>query len=57
MEVLGAVAGCEQAAPRIAALRRHADLLLADAERTIANHADLSDLRMRHRAFCEAQGV
>ncbi|WP_428539060.1 DUF2254 domain-containing protein [Rhodopila sp.] len=51
LEVLTAVTGCEQAPARVATLRRHADLVLADAEREIANQGDLADLRQRHAAF------
>ena len=51
LEVLTAVISCEHAPPRVATLRRHADLVLADAERTIANRADLGDIRARHAGF------
>ena len=51
LEVLTAVTGCEQAPARVATLRRHANLMLADAEREIANQGDLADLRQRHAAF------
>lgn len=51
LEVLVAVASCEHEPARVATLRRHADLVLADAEREIANHADLEDIRKRHAAF------
>ncbi|PPQ29048.1 DUF2254 domain-containing protein [Rhodopila globiformis] len=51
LEVLAAVAGCEQDPCRIATLRRHAGLALADAERSIQNPADLADVRRRHAAF------
>ena len=46
-----AVAGCERAPARIAALRRHAGLVLADAEREVGNQGDLADLRQRHADF------
>lgn len=52
LEVLRAVAGCERDVARHATLRRHADLMLADGERTITNCADLADLRLRYHAFC-----
>ncbi|WP_428490087.1 DUF2254 domain-containing protein [Rhodopila sp.] len=51
LEVLTAVTGCEQAPARVATLRRHADLVLADAEREVGNQGDLADLRQRHAAF------
>ncbi|WP_428530553.1 DUF2254 domain-containing protein [Rhodopila sp.] len=51
LEVLIAVTGCEQAPARVATLRRHADLVLADAEREVANQGDLADLRQRHAEF------
>lgn len=51
IEVMTAVASCETDAARIGALRRHADLVLGDAERTISTPADFRDLRMRHAAF------
>lgn len=51
LDVLTAVVSCEKAPERIAALQRHADLVLDDAERELSNPADLSDLRRRHTAF------
>lgn len=51
VEVLTAVAGCERVAARQAELRRHADLVLADAERDIGNPSDLGELRRRHALF------
>ena len=51
LEVLTAVASCEHAPARVAALRRHADLVLDAAEREIASRADLGDVRARHAAF------
>lgn len=52
LEVLAAVKGCETHAGRQATLARHAALMLADGERTIANPSDLADLRLRHERFC-----
>lgn len=49
--VLTAVASCERQPKRVASLQRHADLVLADAERSIETPADLDDLRRRHRTF------
>ena len=57
LDVLAAVAGCKSDATRHATLRRHADLVLADAIRTVGNTSDLCDLcdlrhlRERHAAF------
>ncbi len=48
LEVLTAVAGCEHDPTRIAAIRRHAGLVLADAEQGVANPADLDDVRKRY---------
>ncbi len=54
VEVLGAVASCEVDPVRIAALSRHADLVLDDARRSVKNPSDLADLRDRHAAFAAA---
>jgi uncharacterized membrane protein len=51
LEVLTAVVSCERAPARQAALQRHADLILGDAERDVTTPADLADLRDRHRRF------
>ena len=51
IEVLAAVASCERDGGRRASLQRHADLVLADAERSIPNSSDLGDLRERHAAI------
>jgi uncharacterized membrane protein len=51
LEVLTQVASCERDRARVASLRRHADLVLTDAERDIATPGDLHDVRRRHRAF------
>ena len=51
LEVLTSVAGCERDAARLMVLQRHADLVLADAERDISTRADLADLRGRHTRF------
>ncbi|MBE7210710.1 MAG: DUF2254 domain-containing protein [Gluconacetobacter diazotrophicus] len=51
IEVMTAVLGVERRTERIGALDRHAALVVADAERDIANPADLEDVRARHRAF------
>jgi uncharacterized membrane protein len=54
IEVLTAVASCERDRGRRTSLKRHADLVLADAERSIPNSADTRDLRERHAAFAAA---
>jgi uncharacterized membrane protein len=51
LEVMTAVLGCERSPARVAALQRHADLVLDDAEREVANPADLNDVRRRHARF------
>ena len=51
LEVLAVVAGCERNPSRMAALQRHADYVLGDAERDITTPADLADLRARYRRF------
>ncbi len=51
LEVLTAVAGSERVPARQAELGRHADLVLADGERDIANPSDLAELRRRHARF------
>ena len=51
LEVLEAVSSCETDPKRRTELRRHADLILEDGRRSIANHADLHDLRHRHESM------
>ncbi|KIZ45102.1 MULTISPECIES: DUF2254 domain-containing protein [Rhodopseudomonas] len=51
LEVLTQVVSVERKPDRMALVRKHADLVLRDAERDIATASDLSDLRRRHRAF------
>lgn len=51
LEVLTAVASCERDPARVHSLRRHADLVLADAERSVTTPADLADARRRYVAF------
>jgi uncharacterized membrane protein len=48
LEVLAAVRTCEADPARCATLRRHADLVLVDAERAVPNASDRADLRARH---------
>ena len=45
LQVLTAVAGCERDPARIAALRSHADRVLADAERSVPSPSDLDEVR------------
>jgi uncharacterized membrane protein len=51
LEVLTQVVSCERDRERMLSLKRHADLVLDDAERDISNPGDLDDLRRRHRGF------
>ena len=51
LEVLIAVASCEHQPARVGTLRRHADLVLTDAQNDIANPDDLADLCRRHSRF------
>jgi len=55
LEVLTAVAGCERDSSRAAALRRHAGLALADAERSVENADDLADIRQSFATFDTTQ--
>ncbi|CAN5820376.1 DUF2254 domain-containing protein [soil metagenome] len=54
LDVLSAVASCEHDVTRRGALRRHADLVLDDAIRTVGNAGDLRDLRARHVVLVRA---
>ncbi len=51
LEVLITVIGRERDPARMAALQRHADLVLGDGERDMATPADFADLRVRHARF------
>ena len=51
LEVLTQVVSCERDRERMATLKRHADLVMGDAERDVTTPADLDDLRRRHGAF------
>ena len=55
LEVLTAVAGCERAPARLAALRHHADLILSDGTRSLDTPADTDDLRRRHERFVRVE--
>ncbi|MEO8063577.1 MAG: DUF2254 domain-containing protein [Pseudomonadota bacterium] len=52
MEILSVVQSCETDSGRRATLKRHAEILLGDAQRSIGTPADLADLRQRYEAFC-----
>lgn len=54
LEVLTAVASCERDPLRVAALRRHAALVLGDAERSIGTRADLDDVSQRYARLLDA---
>lgn len=51
LEVFTAVVSCDRDPKRIAALGRHAALVLSDAERHVYTPADLADVRQRHGSF------
>lgn len=51
LHVLTAVVSCESDRQRRAALLRHADLVWADAQRSLANPADLADVARRREAL------
>jgi uncharacterized membrane protein len=51
LEVLTQVVSYERDRERMICLKRHADLVIEDAERDIATPGDLEDLRRRYRAF------
>ena len=51
LEILTQVVSCERDRERMLSLKRHADLVLADAERDIRNLSDLDDLRRRHQGY------
>ena len=51
LEVLTSVAGCERDPARLAALQRHADLILGDAERDVNTPSDMAGVKTRHRRF------
>ncbi|MBU3887874.1 DUF2254 domain-containing protein [Methylosinus sp. KRF6] len=51
LSVLTIVSSCEHRDNRVAALRRHADLVLATASNAIAMAEDLDAIRKRHGAF------
>ena len=51
LKTLHAVVSCERDPERMALLQRHADLVLTDAERDIANGVDLATVRAHYQAF------
>lgn len=54
LEVLAVVASCERDPARRPALRRHARLVMGDAERDVKTPDDLDDIRSRYTAFLAA---
>ncbi len=54
LEVLAVVASCEHDLARRPALRRHARLVMGDAERDVQTPDDLDDIRSRYTAFLAA---
>ena len=57
LQVLTAVAGCERDPARVAVLRRHADRVLADAERSVQLPSDLDEVRRRHAGSWPSQAL
>ncbi|QDL99081.1 DUF2254 domain-containing protein [Rhodopseudomonas palustris] len=53
IEVMTSVVSCERDPDRMEAVRKHADLVMRDAERDVGSPSDLSDIRARHRAFVD----
>lgn len=51
LEMLRAVAAAEGRPERVNSIRRHSDLVLAQAERTVESTSDLEDIRNRHRSL------
>ena len=54
LEVLTVVASCERDPARHPALRRHARLVMSDAERDVKTPDDLNDIQSRYTAFLAA---
>jgi len=54
LDVLRGVALCERHPERLAIIRRHAELTLAEGRRAIRNPADRAELDARHRRFTTA---
>lgn len=51
LRALTQVASCERDTARMHVLNRHAELVLADARRTVASPSDLEDIERRHLDF------
>jgi uncharacterized membrane protein len=51
LQVLTSVAGCERDPARLAALQRHADRVLSDAERSVPSPSDFDEVRRMHTKF------
>jgi len=54
LDVVAAVASCEFRPSRIATLKRHVALVVADARRSVPNSGDLDDLLRREQRFQKA---
>jgi len=57
LDVLTAVTCCEEALDRRQTLKRHADLIVSDAERTVETSGDLEDVKARYQAFIKASEI
>ncbi|MEP7313794.1 MAG: DUF2254 domain-containing protein, partial [Pseudomonadota bacterium] len=55
LEVLATVRRCEPLDERHRTLRRHADIIMGDAGRSISTPEDLQDLRDRYDQFCRLE--
>lgn len=53
IEVMTWVVSCERDPERMEAVRKHADLVMRDAERDVGSPSDLADIRVRHAAFVD----
>ncbi|MCD0420461.1 DUF2254 domain-containing protein [Rubrivivax sp. JA1024] len=53
IEVMTWVVSCERDPARMEAVRKHADLVMRDAERDVGSPSDLNDIRVRHAAFVD----
>jgi len=53
IEVMTWVVSCERDPMRMEAVRKHADLVMRDAEQDVGSPSDLNDIRARHRAFID----
>ncbi|MFT4278501.1 MAG: DUF2254 domain-containing protein [Rhodopseudomonas sp.] len=53
IEVMTWVVSCERDPARMEAVRKHADLVMRDAERDVGSPSDLNDICVRHAAFVD----